>query len=359
MNVEFIIVGQGIAGTWLSYYLQKEKKSFLLFDEFKANSSSRNAAGVINPVTGRRLVSAWMVDELHPYAYDAYTEIGNLLGIQAISHRDVIDFFPNPFMKENFEKRITEKYEYLSASTHCDEFTSYFNFEFGCGSINPAYTAHLDVLLPAWRQHLHSKQQLIEEPINPSEVEIVPGGVRYKNINAQYIIFCDGAQGYHNPFFSRLPFSPNKGEAILVEIKGKDMPSANIFKKSIMLVPMTTPGIFWVGASNTWEFENDFPTVKFKDETEHVLRKWLKVPYTFHSHIASLRPATMERRPFVGLHPRHERIGILNGMGTKGCSLAPFFAHQLTDHLLQKKIIDPYADVKRHSRLLLQSGIEP
>ena len=28
----------------------------------------------------------------------------------------------------------------------------YFNYEFGCGEIKPVYTAHLETLLPAWRQ---------------------------------------------------------------------------------------------------------------------------------------------------------------------------------------------------------------
>jgi glycine/D-amino acid oxidase-like deaminating enzyme len=69
-------------------------------------------------------------------------------------------------------------------------------------------------------------------------------------------------------------------------------------------------------------------------------------------HKASIRPATLERRPFVGLHPHQENAGILNGMGTKGCSLAPFFASQLVDHLLRKKGIMPEADIKRFSKIL-------
>jgi len=69
-------------------------------------------------------------------------------------------------------------------------------------------------------------------------------------------------------------------------------------------------------------------------------------------HIASERPANLERRPFVGLHPLHKNIGILNGLGTKGCTLAPYFANELTEHLINGKTINPLADVQRFSKIL-------
>src|SRR5215813_14770815 len=92
MHVEFIIVGQGISGTFLSYYLYKEKRSFVVIDNNDVNSPSRIAAGVINPVTGRRMVTVWMADEVLPFAWQAYQQIGNDLTITAISQKNIIDF---------------------------------------------------------------------------------------------------------------------------------------------------------------------------------------------------------------------------------------------------------------------------
>ena len=43
-RVEFLIIGQGISGTWLSYYLQKANKSFVVIDNHQENSASRIAA---------------------------------------------------------------------------------------------------------------------------------------------------------------------------------------------------------------------------------------------------------------------------------------------------------------------------
>ena len=76
MHYDYLIVGQGISGTFLSYYLQQLEKTVLVIDEYSENSPSRLTAGVMNPVTGRRLVTVWMADQLFPFAWDAYTAIG-------------------------------------------------------------------------------------------------------------------------------------------------------------------------------------------------------------------------------------------------------------------------------------------
>ncbi|HBB58234.1 MAG TPA: FAD-dependent oxidoreductase, partial [Chitinophagaceae bacterium] len=41
----------------------------------------------------------------------------------------------------------------------------------------------------------------------------------------------------------------------------------------------------------------------------------------------------------------HPNIGLLGGMGTKGCSLAPYFAQQLVQHLLHQQPIHPEASL--------------
>src|SRR5690606_20574747 len=113
--------------------------------------------------------------------------------------------------------------------------------------------------------------------------------------------------------------------------------------------------MFWLGASYEWEFEHVHPTHEFREKTELALKNWLRCEWTIEDQRAGLRPATLERRPFVGLHPQQPAIGIFNGMGTKGCSLAPFFARELTVHLLDGKSISPEADVQRFRRILSQN----
>jgi glycine/D-amino acid oxidase-like deaminating enzyme len=172
----------------------------------------------------------------------------------------------------------------------------------------------------------------------------------YESITADKIVFCDGIASMNYEWFNLLPFSPNKGEVLLIE--SKDLNNEHIFKQGLMLAPLFEDNIFWVGSSYQWQFEHGSPTPEFLEKTKAVLNKWLKVPYKVIDHRAAVRPATLERRPFVGFHPQHTSIGILNGMGTKGTSLAPFFANQLAQHICFDAPIMPEADVKRFSRIL-------
>ena len=350
MQIDYLIVGQGISGTWLSYYLQNEGKSFLVIDNDNKNSPSRVSAGIINPVTGRRHVEVWMAKEILPFAYKAYQQIGHELKIITISQRNIIDFFPSPQMRVSFMQRVEEKGEYVYSYPDQYHFLNSFNYSFGCGEIKPVYTAHLETLLPVWRQQLKIKNLLLEEEFDSNQLQIKKDGIQYGSITASKVIFCDGNSSAANRYFNLLPFAPNKGEILIADIP--DLPAANIYKKGMMMAPLVVPGHWWVGSNYAWKYDDANPTTEFREKTEALLKEWLKVPFTIKEHLCSIRPATLERRPFVGIHPQNPGIGILNGMGTKGCSLAPYFAKQLVDNLVRNKPINPQASVERFSKIL-------
>ena len=351
MDTDFLIIGQGLSGTWLSYYLQKENRSFLVIDNNQPNSASRIAAGLINPVTGRRIVKTWMIDELLAFIIPAYKELGNELGIDAIEQRPLIDFHATPQMKLAFEERLSEKADFLFKSPDQNNYTDLFNYDFGFGEVNPCYVANLKDIIPAWRKSLLTTDQLLEEDFDMNELQQNDSHISYKNIKAEKIIFCDGVSSSASPFFKNLPFALNKGEVVLIE--AEHIPAPFIFKKGMMLTHLEKD-IYWVGSNYLWEFEDDRPTGQFRAQTESLLKSWLKIPFKIIDHKASIRPANIERRPFVGLHPFMRNVGILNGMGTKGCSLAPYFAKQLADHILYEKEILPEADIKRFSKILMR-----
>ena len=349
MVVDYLIIGQGISGTWLSYYLQKANKSFIVIDNAQPNSASRVAAGIINPVTGRRIVKTWMIDELLSFLIPAYEELGNELNIKAIEKKSLIDFHPTPQMKIAFDERVKENADLLFHPDDQWQYQNIFNYELGFGEVDPCYVVNLKEILPAWRKKLLSNNQLLEEDFEITELKQADAGINYKNIKAEKIFFCDGIHSSQNPFFKNLPFALNKGEAILIEATG--IPSTHIFKKGMMLSSIQKD-LFWLGSNYLWEFPDDQPTELFRKQTELLVRSWLKVPFKIVDHKASVRPANIERRPFVGFHPTYKNVGILNGMGTKGCSLAPFFAKQLTDYLNSGNEILAEADIKRFTKIL-------
>ncbi len=350
MQVDYLIVGQGLCGTWLSWFLTKENKRFLVIDKNDAITSSKVSAGVMNPVTGRRMVKVWMAEQIMSFAHDAYLEMGNFLQITSISQKNIIDFFPNVHQRQVFLERLEERETYLSSYPEQNQFNSFFNYQLGCGEIHHSYVAHLEVLLPAWRKWLTEMNRLWDEHFEMEKLVSGREWIQYKHVEAQKIIFCDGLSSFENTLFKQLPFAPNKGEMLLVDIPG--LPDQHIYKKAFTLVPLSAAGKFWFGSNYQWTFSDPNPTKEFYEHAKRHLAQWLKLPFTIVDHKASLRPATLERRPFVGLHPHKENVGILNGMGTKGCSLAPFFASQLVNNLLRGEAIDPLADISRFKKVL-------
>lgn len=349
MQIDYLIVGQGLCGTWLSYYLQKAEQSFLIIDEQQPYSASKVAAGLVNPVTGRRIVKTWMIDELLPFVCEQYRQLGNELKIETITQKNIIDFFPTPQMKLAFDDRFTSDTQYLSKPVNQQEWNNFFNYDFGAGEIQPCYLVNVQNLLPTYRQQLYAQGQLREELFNLSDLILNNDHIQYRDISAKKIIFCDGITSNNNPYFNKLPFAPNKGEMLLIGIPG--LLGDRIYKKGMNLVPWKDD-LFWMGSSYEWTFDNDQPTEAFRKKSEALLKEWLKIPFTVVDHMASVRPATLERRPFVGLHPVHMQIGILNGMGTKGCSLAPYFAKQFVNHLIGTTPISSDADIQRFKRVL-------
>src|SRR4051812_5465969 len=98
METRYLIVGQGISGTMLSWFLSKAGQSCVVIDEARTDSASRVASGVINPVTGRRIVETWMINGLMPFAESTYNSMAEEFGVSLIHQKDVVEFFPSPQM---------------------------------------------------------------------------------------------------------------------------------------------------------------------------------------------------------------------------------------------------------------------
>ncbi len=347
---DYIIVGQGICGSFLSYYLQKAGKHVLVIDNPQPNTASKAASGIINPVTGRRIVKTWLADELLPFAISAYADVEKELNAQLIRQCNALDFFATPQVKNAFADRAAEDPELLKMMTDTEPWQPYFRFNYGIGEINPCYLTDIQSFLILWRQQLQKNNALQEDEFEVAHCKIENEQIDYKNIKAEKIIFCDGVSTALNPFFHMLPFAFNKGEALLVNID--HLPQTNIYKQGINIVPWKEKNMFWVGSNYIWDYTDLQPSASFRQRTEEHLTYWLRLPFRVIDHFAAERPANVERRPFVGLHPKYNSVGILNGMGTKGCSLAPYFAYQFAQHLLHNSTIEPAADVKRFTRVL-------
>ncbi|HEY6978295.1 MAG TPA: FAD-dependent oxidoreductase [Chitinophagaceae bacterium] len=351
MEFDYIIIGQGICGTFLSWNLLKAGKKIIVIDESQPFSSTKVASGIINPVTGRRVVATWMIEKLLPFAWDEYTAIGKDIDELVIEQKNTIAFSPSQQMFEAYNKRANEANTYIQQLAETGErYHQWFNFIYPAYIINPTYLIYLHPLLNGWRKKLIEINSLLEEKFDVAQLIIQQGYVEYKNITAAKIFFCNGVNTFQNPYWKNLPYVFNKGQALIADIPL--LPSDCIYKYGTATLTPWYNNLWWIGSSYENDFVTTVPTEDFYKNTVASLKNILKIPFTINDHFSALRPAVIERRPFVGLHPNYAPIGIFNGMGTKGCSLAPYFAHQLTHYLLNNIAIDTLVDVKRFSGIL-------
>ena len=133
-KVDYIIVGQGLVGTWISYYAKAFGKNFIIINDPQTPSATSVASGVINPVTGRRIVQTWMIDVLLPNALEAYTELGIQLNKTILKKAPVVLLHPSVQMKESFEYRLNHDNVYLSPNNKT-EWEAFFKTPFGTGQI--------------------------------------------------------------------------------------------------------------------------------------------------------------------------------------------------------------------------------
>jgi glycine/D-amino acid oxidase-like deaminating enzyme len=353
MQTSVLIVGQGLCGTWLSYWLHRSGVDCLVLDEFRTNTSTRIASGVINPVTGRRMARTWLADEVIPFADKAYTEMGNHLGSNLstplIQRCDIIDFFNSPDRRIAFEKRATQLAEYLLWPEDEHQYSMHFHYGLGFGVVSPSYQVDLQSMLDGWRSYLVANGKLLDARFHPELLQLEDDGIQYEGIRAAKIVFCDGYAAATSGYFQLLPFAPIKGEALVLKIEG--LPANHIYKKGSSITPWRG-GLFWAGSTYEHNYENEEPTAAFRNQMEAWLRSFLKHDFEVVDHLAAIRPATVERRPFCGWHPQHKAVGILNGTGTKGVTLAPFFAKQLAENIAHQTPIMPEVNVGNYARVL-------
>lgn len=305
------------------------------------------AAGIINPVTGRRYVKSWRIEEFLPFAVRTYRDLEEELGIEFFYRRNIIRSLFNSGEENDWWARAEqpEYQKYLVAEPDADKIRAKTAKIYGYGEVTNAYQTDLRRLLPAYREKLESDGKILSEKFAFADLQLTQNGVLYRRFTADKIIFCDGEAASRNPFWSYLPWNGAKGEVLLVRIPDADF--IKMFKYRIFIVPLPEKDLYWVGSKYDWNYTDNQPSEEGKSYLRERLRDALTVPFEVVAHRAAVRPTVKDRRPYLGLHPQFSQVGIFNGLGTKGASLAPFFAKQMSDFLIENSEIDPAVDVRR------------
>ncbi|MCH2022863.1 MAG: FAD-dependent oxidoreductase [Saprospiraceae bacterium] len=345
---DYIIVGQGIAGTMLAHFLDEKNKRFLIVDKKHEHAASLIAAGVINPITGRNFVKSWRIDEFIPFANNIYRILENKFDISILESRNIAMIFNSVNTENNWMVRSSnpELKKYISNDFQVDFYTKFMkNVKNGVEFKNGGRVKIKEIVL-SYKKELKDKQKYLEEAFDYSELNIQQNNIAYKGIYSKRIIFAEGFQAIHNPFFNYLPFMPAKGDMLLVRINNHPG-EKKIIKHGVFIINLEDD-IYWIGSTYNREYKTLKPNSDNKLDLIKRLKRVIKSPFTVIKHLTAIRPTVRDRRPFIGKHPIFSNLYIFNGMGAKGATLAPYFAHQFIQHLEHNKIIDKEVDIKRY-----------
>jgi len=349
MKVDHIIVGQGLAGSCLALQMLKRGKKILVFDEPKKNNASTVAAGLYNPITGKRMTKSWCANLIFPYLSQFYKDAEESLNQKF--------FYPMPIYRPFVSIEEQNEWMALSETAGIKEFIErifttnefdYANDPFGGVLTRQSGYVDVNLFMGSVRNLLERSNSYLEKKFEATELNFSSGHVKYESIETSSVVFCDGLGANKNPYFHWLPIRPLKGETLSILIEEK--PEV-IFNRGVYLVPNKSDNSYTVGATYQPNDMVEEISEKAKKELEDKLGGLIRPSYKIHHQNWGIRPTTPDRKPLLGAHPEQKNVLIFNGLGTKGVSLSPYFSHVLCDWMEGKTEIGNEVNIERFKAL--------
>lgn len=349
-SVKYLIVGQGLAGTLIGYRLERAGHAVDYHDATHQISASEVAAGIVNPITGRRFVKSWRIDELLPTARSLYGELEAALGCRLWYDLPLVRTLFNRGDENDWAARALDPAyaSYLDSRPDLGRIPRLTHPAYAYAGVRQSARVDLDALVGHNRQRLQRAGRFSAGAFAHAELELTADSVRYGDSRYDGVVFCEGWRVRHNPWFAYLPTGGNKGEVLTVTTPERPL-LERMLKHRVFLVPRADCS-YWVGATSENDWQTEAPSEARKDYLLARLREVLVEPYTVTDHTAAVRPTIRDRRPVIGAHPDHPRLFVFNGLGTKGASLAPLISRWLCDLITEQMPCPAEVSIDRFTR---------
>ena len=344
MQVDYIIVGLGLAGISFCEQLRSHNKTFVVFDD-SSQKSSVVAGGLYNPVILKRFTAVWKSNTQLHLALQHYKNLEALLNITIDEKIPVYRKFASIEEQNNwFTASDKPKLAPYLSTTIIQNNNKAVKAPYGFGEVLQTGRVDTNKLISAYKTFLASLNLLKEESFNYEALKLNDNGVTYNNLSGKHIVFSEGFGVTKNPFFKDLPLSPTKGEVLTISA-----PELNIdfvLKGPVFIIPLGND-LYTVGA--TYELQDLSHDTTKKAETKLIegLNSLISCPFKIVKHVAGIRPTVKDRRPLVGRHKAHKNMYLLNGLGTRGVMIGPYVAKQLFEHIEMNMPLDSEISLER------------
>lgn len=320
MRPDILVVGQGIAGTLLAWELERAGLSFALADAGHASATSCAGAGIINPITGRRVVKSWRVDELLPLARTAYRNLESELSLPLWREMRIRRLFADDRERQAFAAKQAAGVAELAPFAGTADEDGFW--------IEGAARVDVGALLGASRARWKAQGRLHEAKVDSAE-EARRHGV---------VIDCTGLAGARSGYFETVPWEFSKGELLEISVHGLEQDVVLNRRHWILPVGDTEA---WIGATHEPGIVETAATPAARALLEASARAMLNRLFMITGQRAGVRVTLPDKLPVAGRQPGRAALGLINALGAKGALLAPMLAQQWVEHLARGRGFDP------------------
>ena len=346
MNCDYIIVGSGLASIMFAEQLRTHQKSFVVISD-RSQQASLVASGLYNPVVLKRFTAAWNAASHLESAIPKYISLEKLLGVK-LDYVVPIHRVFNSVQEQNNWFLACDKpllTPFLNPKL-VDNKNNSVKAPFGFGEVNATGRIDTQKLIEVYRTFLSQMNQYISATFDYEALIETPEGLCYESIQAKHIVFTEGFGIHKNPYFKQLPLEGTKGE--LITIYAPQLQLTPILKSSIFVIPMEGDH-YLVGSTYEWTDKTNIPTSEAKSQLLEKLERLVTCDFEVVNQRAGIRPTVSDRRPLVGRHPNHQKMYVLNGLGTRGVLIAPAMAEALYAFIETDAPLPEEIDISRFS----------
>lgn len=345
--LDYIVVGLGLSGIAISQRLEERDKHFLVFED-KSQKSSLVAGGLFNPVVLKRFTLAWNANEQMKIAIPFYKEMEAKLRAKIVYPTEIYRKFFSAEEQNNWFAAADKLFlsDYLDTKL-VKNININIPSEFSFGRVRQTGVIDTDVLIKEYQNYLKTKNKIKFERFDYSALKINEDSVSYLGISARQIIFCEGFGMQHNPFFNYLPLNGNKGEYIT--IYSEELQLEEAVKSSVFIIPLGN-NLYKVGATYNNKDKYPQPSEAAREELQTKLAKLMSCRFEVVDQLAGIRPASKDRKPMLGRHPKYKNFYCCNGFGSRGVLIAPMVSEQLLAFIEDDVALPKEIDLQRFNK---------
>ncbi|NCN04563.1 MAG: FAD-dependent oxidoreductase [Spirochaetales bacterium] len=344
---DLVIIGHGIGGSVLAQKALGRGLSVLVIDQNFELGSSWIAGGLLHPMVFKRLTLAWPGLEESMACLEYYQNLESAA------------WHPGPLVRRISTLDEAHRWEKSTMDPHLttlltildEKVPKGISTSFGWGRVELGGWLDVPLFLTQNWQALEAKgltlsYHLAAENLDSySPILTIP---KYEAIEYKHLVLATGisAPGWKVvPSLGEIPFYGVKGE--ILDLWLPELELETIVLGPLFLVPLEEQGMVRVGSTYEREYTDSQPSVTEAHKMLSqlgtflpFLANWSKEELfaRVRGHRAGIRPAARDRRPYLGPLGDNKAGAppgtlVMNGLGARGCMVAPYAAELLLDFI--------------------------